>query len=237
MNRFDLSNKRALIVGADGGIGQATAAVFAELGAELVLVDRTAPQRLAVRIEKARALGCDVADDQALDRMVDEAGQVDILVYLAALCPWDEWTEPGWDDVFDQVIDVNLRAPLRLARALMPGMAMRGFGRIVLVGSVAGRMGGMIAGAHYVASKGGLHALVKWLAQRGGLAGVLVNGVAPASAQTPMIEGQPVDLAKIPLRRKADADEVAWPIAFLASEAASYVCGTVLDVNGGVYMS
>ena len=237
MNRFDLSNKRALVVGADGGIGQATAAVFAELGAELVLVDRTAPQRLAAQIAKARALGCDVADDQALDRMADEAGQVDILVYLAALCPWDDWTEPGWDDVFDRVIDVNLRAPLRLARALMPGMAMRGFGRIVLVGSVAGRMGGLIAGAHYVASKGGLHALVKWLAQRGGPAGVLVNGVAPASAQTPMIEGQPVDLAKIPLRRKADADEVAWPIAFLASEAASYVCGTVLDVNGGVYMS
>ena len=236
MNRFDLSGKRALIVGAGGGIGQATAAVFAALGAELVLVDRTAPDDLAARIGTEQAIACDLLDDVAADRMIDGVGPIDILVYLAALCPFDDWTAPGWDDVFDQVIDVNLRAPVRLVRSLMPGMAERKYGRIVLVGSVAGKMGGLIAGAHYVASKGGLHALVKWLAQRGGPDNVLVNGVAPASAETPMIEGQPVDLARIPLRRKAGADEVAWPIAFLASDAASYVCGAVLDVNGGVYM-
>ena len=135
------------------------------------------------------------------------------------------------------MIAVNLKAPLQMARAVMPGMAARGWGRIVLVGSVAGRVGGLIAGPHYVASKGGLHALVKWLAKRGGPQNVLVNGIAPASTETPMMLGQPVDLAQIPLRRKSQPEEIAWPIAFLCSPAASYICGTILDVNGGVAMT
>ena len=107
----------------------------------------------------------------------------------------------------------------------------------MLVGSLAGRMGGLIAGPHYVASKGGVHALVKWLARQAAPHGVLVNGIAPASVETPMMDGQPVDLARIPLGRMARAEEMAWPIAFLCSAAASYICGAVLDVNGGVYMA
>ncbi len=228
------------MVGAAGGIGQATARVMATLGADVVLVDRAPPDALARRIRdeggSAVALGGDVTDAARRAVILDAAGQLDILVYLAALCPWDDWTEEGWDDVFDDVIAVNLKAPLQLARAIMPGMAARGGGRIVLVGSVAGRMGGLIAGPHYVASKGGLHALVKWLAQRGSPQNVLVNGLAPASTETAMIAGQPVDLRRIPLRRTSHPDEIAWPIAFLCSPAASYICGTVLDVNGGVAM-
>lgn len=237
---FALQGQRALVIGAAGGIGQATARVMAELGADLVLVDRVAPDALSDQIRadggSAAALGGDVTDAATRSAILEAAGPLDILVYLAALCPWDEWTEPGWDSVFDDVMAVNLKAPLQLARAVMPGMAARGRGRIVLVGSVAGRIGGLIAGPHYVASKGGLHALVKWLAQRGGPQNVLVNGVAPASTETAMIAGQPVDLTRIPLRRKSQPDEIAWPIAFLCSPAASYVCGTVLDVNGGVAM-
>jgi NAD(P)-dependent dehydrogenase (short-subunit alcohol dehydrogenase family) len=116
-------------------------------------------------------------------------------------------------------------------------MIERRHGRIVLVGSLAGRMGGLIAGPHYVASKGGLHALVKWLARQAGPHAVLVNGIAPASVETPMMRERPVDLQRIPLGRMATAEEVAWPIAFLCSPAASYICGTILDVNGGVYMA
>ena len=115
-------------------------------------------------------------------------------------------------------------------------MIERRRGNIVLVGSLAGRMGGLIAGPHYVASKGGIHALVKWLARQAAPHDVIVNGVAPASVETPLMQDRPVDLARIPLGRKAQAEEIAWPIAFLCSPA-SYICGTVLDVNGGVYMS
>ena len=238
---FSLSGRRTLVVGAAGGIGEATSRVLGRLGADLVLVDRTAPQILADRISadggSAIALEADITKETNRHSVVKEAGRLDILVYLAAICPWDDWTEPGWDEVFDEVIAVNLKAPLQMARAVMPGMAARGWGRIVLVGSVAGRVGGLIAGPHYVASKGGLHALVKWLAKRGGPQNVLVNGIAPASTETPMMLGQPVDLAQIPLRRKSQPEEIAWPIAFLCSPAASYICGTILDVNGGVAMT
>lgn len=106
-----------------------------------------------------------------------------------------------------------------------------------MVGSLAGKMGGLIAGPHYVASKGGLHALMKWLARQAGPHNVLINGVAPASVKTSMMADQPVDLTRIPLGRMAEPTEVAWPIAFLCSDAASYICGAVLDVNAGVHMS
>jgi NAD(P)-dependent dehydrogenase (short-subunit alcohol dehydrogenase family) len=108
---------------------------------------------------------------------------------------------------------------------------------MVLIGSLAGRIGGVIASAHYVAAKAGLHALVKWLAKRGAPHGVLVNGIAPGPIDTEMTRGQRFDLSLIPLGRMGVADEVAWPIAFLCSPAAGYITGTVLDVNGGLYMT
>jgi 3-oxoacyl-[acyl-carrier protein] reductase len=230
-----------MVIGAAGGIGQASARVLASQGAGLVLADRDAPgslvDDLAATGAEATPFACDVASRAAIEDLVAKAGDVDALVYVAAICPWDDWNDKGWDDRFDQVIAVNLRGAVFAARALMPGMAKRGGGRIVLVGSLAGKMGGLIASAHYVASKGGLHAIVKWLAQRGGPQNILVNGIAPASTATPMMEGRPVDVERIPLRRMSQPEEIAWPAAFLCSDAASYVCGTILDVNGGVYMS
>ena len=238
--RFDLSRQRILVTGAASGIGAATAQVCASLGAELLLLDRddcsAAADTVVAAGGRARCWRADVSDRAAVERIAAEAGPVDALVASAALCPWDDWLDEGWDAVFRRVMAVNLLGPLHCARALLPGMIERRHGRIVLVGSLAGRMGGLIAGPHYVASKGGLHALVKWLARKAA-PHVLVNGVAPASVATAMMQGQPVDLGRIPLGRMAGAEEVAWPIAFLCSAAASYVTGTVLDVNGGVYMS
>ena len=132
---------------------------------------------------------------------------------------------------------VNLHGPIHFARAYLPGMAERRHGRMVLIGSVAGRIGGVKASAHYVASKGGLHALVKWLARRGAPHDVLVNGIAPGVIETEMTRGQRIDPAQVPLGRNGRPEEIAWPIAFLCSPAASYITGTVLDVNGGLYMS
>lgn len=238
---FDLTGRSILVVGAAGGIGRATAKVLAAQGASLFLADREAPVALAEEVcdagRSATALAVDVAERGSVEALASGTGAIDGLVYLAAICPWgDDWAEDGWDATFDRVMAVNLRGAIHCARAVLPAMARRGGGRIILVGSLAGKTGGLIAGAHYTASKGGLHALVKWLAQRGGPDGVLVNGVAPASTATPMMDGQAVDLRRIPLRRMSRPEEVAWPIAFLCSDAASYVCGTILDVNGGVYM-
>ena len=238
---FDLTGRRVLVTGAGDGIGAATARVCANLGAELLLIDVRDSSDVAARIRenggKATAIVADVSTRAAIDALAQEAGEIDGLVLNAAVCPWDDdWDEAAWDANFDRVMAVNVFGSIHAARAFLPGMIRRRWGRVVFVGSLAGRTGGLIAGPHYVASKGGIHALVKWLARRAGPHNVLVNGVAPASVNTPMMSDRPVDLARIPLGRMALPDEVAWPIAFLCSTAASYVCGAVLDVNGGVYM-
>jgi NAD(P)-dependent dehydrogenase (short-subunit alcohol dehydrogenase family) len=238
---FDLSGQRILITGAAGGIGEMTARVCAGLGAELLLVDRRPTDLTAPELQqagaRAKTFTCDVAVRAEVEALAAATGPVDGLVLAAGVCPWDDWQQPGWDEAFDQVMAVNLHGPIHFARAYLPGMSERRHGRMVLVGSVAGRMGGLVASAHYVASKGGLHALVKWLAKRGAPHGVLVNGIAPGAIDTEMTRDQRIDPAQIPLGRKGRAEEVAWPIAFLCSPAATYLTGTVLDVNGGLYMS
>ena len=238
---FNLTGQTILVTGAARGIGAASAEICASLGASVVLVDlegsEAVAKDIAARGGRAEAIEADVADRSAVERIAATVGPVSGLVLNAAICPFGEdWRADDWDESFERVMHVNLLGPIHMARAFLPGMIQRRDGRIVMVGSLAGRMGGLIAGPHYVASKGGLHALVKWLARQAAPHGVIVNGIAPASVETPMMEGQPVDRDRIPVGRMAQPEEVGWPIAFLCSPGASYVCGTVLDVNGGVYM-
>ena len=189
------------MTGAAQGIGAATATLCASLGAELILVDR---ERIEDARGSARVFRADVASRAEIERIAAAVGPVDALVLNAGICPFGEdWQAPEWDQSFDRVMAVNVHGPIHVARAFLPGMIERRQGRIVLVGSLAGRMGGLIAGPHYVASKGAVHALVKWLARQAAPHGVLVNGIAPASVETAMMQGQPVDLARFP--------SVAWP--------------------------
>jgi NAD(P)-dependent dehydrogenase (short-subunit alcohol dehydrogenase family) len=235
---FDLSGTTMLVTGAASGIGAATARCAAACGARVHLADLS--EEVASRAEEIEQAAtprcCDVADPGEVEALVRAVGPVDALVHAAGICPFDDWLDPGFAEALDRVLAVNLKSALHLARVILPGMVERRRGRIVLVGSLAGKTGGLIAGPHYVAAKGGLHALVKWLAQQGGPHGILANGIAPASIETPMMDGRPVDTGRIPLRRKGLPEEVAWPIVFLCSPAASYVTGVVLDVNGGVSM-
>jgi NAD(P)-dependent dehydrogenase (short-subunit alcohol dehydrogenase family) len=238
---FSLNGVKILIAGAASGIGACTAAACAALGAELVLADildtAALQQQLRAKNHPVSAAQCDVTDRSAVEAMFARCGSLDALVVCSGICPFDDWMDEGWDDVFERTNSINVKGTVNCVRAALPAMMERGRGRIVLVGSLAGRTGGLLSGPHYVASKGAVGALVRWFARMGAPHNVLINGVAPGPVRTAMISGRNVNLASIPLGRIAEPEELAGPIAFLCSPAASYICGAMLDVNGGVYMS
>jgi NAD(P)-dependent dehydrogenase (short-subunit alcohol dehydrogenase family) len=238
---FSLAGRTVLITGAAGAIGGATARLCARQGADLVLCDLAAPAELAAELRaggrQARAVALDVRDRAATEALVAGCGRLDAVVANAGRCRWDDWLDDDWDEEFRTTIDVNLFAPIHLARAVLPRMIDAGGGSLVLVSSVAGRMGGLRASPHYVAAKGGVVTLVKWLAKKAGASGVRVNGVAPGATVSAMTAGQSFDVAAIPMGRLAEPREIAGPIAFLCSDAASYISGCNLDVNGGVFMA
>lgn len=237
-NLYELTGRRILVTGANGGIGRQFCRIASGLGAELILTDSTPMDDLVAGLPgKVTATVCDKTDRKAVEALVSAAGPLDGLVELAAWCPWDDWMSDDWDQVFHKVMDVNVLGMLHFVRAALPAMQGREGASIVLVSSVAGRMGGLRASPHYVASKGGVNSMMKWLARKAAPDGIRVNAVAPGPVATPMTTGMSFETNGIPLGRVAQPAEIAWPIAFLCSPAASYMTGTILDVNGGVFMN
>lgn len=237
-----LQGRTILITGASGGIGAETARVCASFGAGVVVTDIAEPVALAREIEAqyrtpVTARSLDVTDRQATEALVAGLDRLDAAVANAGICPWDDWNDDGWDDVFRRVMDVNVLGVINLVRPAMKRMSTQGGGRIVLVSSVAARMGGLRSSPHYIASKGGVSAMLKWFARKGAAANINVNCVAPGATQTPMTSSIAFDPGVIPLGRMATAREIALPIAFLCSDGASYLCGATLDVNGGVFLT
>jgi 3-oxoacyl-[acyl-carrier protein] reductase len=124
-----------------------------------------------------------------------------------------------------------------LTQAIWPHMVNQGGGKIVCIGSIAGRMGGLRAGPHYTATKGAVHAFVKWAARKGAPFGIYVNGIAPGPVDTPMIAGQAYSEEGIPLGRLGHPEDIAMAVVFLASQASNFITGQILDVNGGILMA
>ncbi|MFP6696774.1 MAG: SDR family oxidoreductase [Alphaproteobacteria bacterium] len=245
-NAIYLTGRRILLTGAAGGIGAATARACAALGVgELVLADVGPMDDIVAELRAQNvavsAHQCDLSLRKDNAELIAAAGPLDAAVACAGICPLEEdWLDdPDWDDVFHRVMDVNLLGPVHLCRELLPAMAARGGGQIVLIGSIGGRMGGTspIVQPHYIASKGGVHALIWWLAQRAAPQGVLVNGIAPGPIATAMTATTVYPKEKYPLGRIGEPEEIAWPAAFLCSPAASYFSGAILDVNGGLFVS
>jgi 3-oxoacyl-[acyl-carrier protein] reductase len=238
---LSMEGKRALVTGAASGIGKATALALAQLGAELVIADRV-PMDETLNAIQAGGTVCSVArgdlTDDGFVASLFAAARVHAVAHCAAIIEGRPWAEdPAWRERFHRVMDINVRVPLQLATAAIDHMAAHGGGHIALVGSVAGKTGGtaLTTPPDYSASKGAVHTLVKWLSRSAVGRGVLVNAVAPGPVETPMTRGFNLG-PTLPMGRIGRPEELAWPIAFLCTPAASYLSGAILDVNGGAFV-
>ena len=239
---LSMQGKRALVTGAASGIGKATALVLAQLGADLVICrpradGRDAAMRSGPAAGPARVVQGDLTDDAFIASLF-AGDRVHAVAHCAGILEGRPWTEDqAWHERFHRVMDINVRVPLQLAAAAIEHMAAHGGGHIALVGSVAGKTGGtsLTTPPDYSASKGAVHALVKWLSRNAVGRGVLVNAVAPGPVETPMTRGFNLG-PTLPMGRIGRAEELAWPIAFLCTPAASYLSGAILDVNGGAFV-
>jgi 2-hydroxycyclohexanecarboxyl-CoA dehydrogenase len=243
----------ALVTGGARGIGKAICEALADDGHKVVVADLRADQAsetAAALSSPAIGVEVDVTSSESVAACVAAAerefGQVDILVNCAGwddLMPFVKTDEPFWD----RVIEINYKGPLRFAHALVPGMAERGWGRIVNIGSDAGRVGSSMESV-YSGAKGGLIAFGKTLARETARKGVTVNTVCPGPTDTPMlrevVEAAPdADkviasmTAGVAMKRLGKPEEVAAAVRFFASEDAGFITGQTLSVSGGLTMA
>jgi 3-oxoacyl-[acyl-carrier protein] reductase len=226
----------ALVTGSARGIGRAIADELAKAGHRVVGVDILAHSGDTFSDTHAVDLG----DAAACKQLIATVGRVDVLVNCAALLIRHLIPDYSVED-FDRMNDINLRAPFLLSQGVIEGMSARGWGRIINIASVGGRTGGMQQSAIYAATKGGLIALTKGFARDYGATGVNINAIAPGGIESPMAaDSSAADrerfLSQIPLHRYAAPSEVATVVAFLASDAASFVNGATIHVDGGWVM-
>jgi gluconate 5-dehydrogenase len=243
-DRFRLDGRTALITGSGRGLGWEMAQGLAEAGAKVLLHGRSRA-RLAPRLEALHAAGrkadvvCfDMADRAAMYAAVGDAGRVDILVHNVGERDRRPFAEID-HDAFARLVDVDLSAAHALVRLVLPGMLERGWGRLILVTSIAGELA--VPGASsYIAAKGGLAALARALAAEFGAKGITCNALSPgffATETNAQLKASPAgerQRERCPAKRWGEPWEIAGAAVFLASPAASYVNGHTLTVDGGV---
>ncbi len=256
MNGTQIAGRVALVTGGAGGIGREICLGLARAGRRVAVADLRLPEAAetaaAISAEGAGSLGVDmdVADADSVSRGLmtvrDELGPVEVLVNCA-----------GWDvlqpfvmtdeDLWDRVIEINYKGPLRTTHGCLPAMIEAGYGRIVNVGSDAGRVGSS-GEAVYAGAKGGVIAFTKTVAREVARHGITANVVCPGPTDTPLL----ADIASgsdasdkiiaamaraVPMKRIGQPQEVAAAVVFLCSEEAAYITGQTLSVSGGLTMA
>jgi 2-hydroxycyclohexanecarboxyl-CoA dehydrogenase len=256
MNVNGASPRTALVTGGGRGIGRSIAEGLAADGLAVVIVDLRMPEaeEVAAAITeaggRALAIEANVVDSTSVAAAVQQAeehfGQIDVLVNNAGwddLKPFLETDEAFWD----LVIDINFKGPLRFIQLLLPGMVQRGYGRIINIGSDAGRVGSSLESV-YSGAKGGIIAFTKTIAREHARHGVTANVVCPGPTDTPFMR-ETMDAQRdsdavlgamvksVPMRRLAAPEEVAAAVRFFATDEAGYVTGQTLSVSGGLTMA
>ena len=241
---FRLDGKVALITGAAGGLGDKIARTLHAQGATLALTDMRAEPMEKLKAELGDNVEVFVANltnpedvKNLVKNVEDKLGRIDILVNNAGLTRDNLFIRMS-DEDWQLVLDVNLSAGFKLAKAAVRGMMKRHFGRIIGIASVVG-VTGNAGQANYSASKAGMIAMNKCLAQEVGSRGITVNSIAPGFIRTPMTDVLPEDvkaalLAKIPEGKLGEAQDIANVVAFLASDEAQYITGQTININGGM---
>lgn len=238
----------AILTGAAGRMGQAVARRLSEERYALALVDRD--EAGLARLEKelggrTAGIAADIANPGAaetiLTRCETALGVPDILINNAGVFTTSKVEQTG-DEEWRRVMSINLGGAFRLSRAILPGMKARRFGRIVNVGSMAMKNGGLTAGTAYAVSKGALGALTFSLAREVAPFGVTVNAIAPAYVEGPMLTDNlsedALDAVKrqIPVGRFCQPEEFAHCVAFLIAPLSGFITGEILDLNGGLLL-
>lgn len=244
----DLKDKIAVVTGAAGTMGRATAQALQADGCRLVLVDIDANSLAALAASLGRGslpVACDISDPQAVaqaaDRIRREAGDPDILVNNAGILSNNKSLQTEFAE-WRRVLGVNLDGAFLLAQQFIPAMKARRWGRIINTCSLAAKTGGLTAGTAYSVSKGALTSLTFSLARELAPHGVTANGISPAYVRTPMITEQLTEaqrqalLKDIPVGRFCEPEEFAHVVRFLASPLAGFITGEIVDINGGLLM-
>ena len=243
-----LQDKVAVVTGAGGTMGRAAAQALAAQGCRVALVDiRSEPMMpLAQSLgSRALAVACDIrsADDvqRAHDHIAGTLGPVAILVNNAGVLSNDK-IEATTPETWRQVMAVNIDGAMYWSQQVVPGMKAARWGRIVNVGSLAAKTGGLTAGTAYAVSKGAIGALTLSLARELAPFGVTANAVAPAYVRTPMVTEALTEaqrqalLQQIPVGRFCEPEEFAHVVTFLVSPLSGFITGEIVDLNGGLHM-
>lgn len=245
---MSLKGKIAVVTGSASGIGRAISLQLAKDGAAVSVWDMNGPgaEETVAMIAKAggRAIACvgDAASTdgiaKACSRTRKELGPITILVNNAGITGFDSFLEIT-EEMWDRMMRINLRGPFLCTKAIIPDMLAAGWGRIVNISSSSFQTGAPKM-AHYVASKGGVIGFTKALAMEFAANGITVNNIPPGFVDTPMLRASPVDIegyaATMPMKRPGKPEDIAAACSYLVSEAAAYVTGHTLSVNGGRYL-
>lgn len=250
-NFFDFTGKVVLVTGASSGIGRATAELFGQCGASVAinyLKNKNGAEEAVAGMPsgKAIAVQADVTKADDIARMVSEIekslGSIDVLVNNAGSLIERLKTLELTVDRWHEVMNLNATSAFFAAKAVVPKMLEKGSGVIVNVTSIAGRNGGAPGSIHYSSAKAAMLTMTKGLAKEFAAQGIRVNAVSPGVIDTPYHETFTARevwnnmINVIPMGRVGRSEEVASVIAFLASDAASYLCGETIEINGGMLM-